>query len=73
MTRQYIDCREFPSESHCTVAIAADSDKELLEIAVQHAVAVHGHQDSPELRQQIRGLFKPGTPPEHAPLQSAMP
>ena len=29
MARTYIDCREFPSEMNCTVAIAADSEKEL--------------------------------------------
>lgn len=63
MTRQYVDCREFPSEMNCSVAIAADTDQELLEAAVQHAVAVHHHEDSPELRQQIRQLFKEGTPP----------
>ena len=63
MARTYIDCREFPSESHCTVAIAADSDQELLDAAVQHAVAVHGHADTPELRQQLLQLFKAGTPP----------
>lgn len=65
MTRKYIDCREFPSDTHCSVAIAADSEEELLEIAVQHAVSVHKHTDSPELRAAIRGLFKDGTPPEH--------
>jgi predicted small metal-binding protein len=63
MKRKYIDCREFPSESHCTVAIAADSDQELLEAAVQHAVSVHGHDDTPELRSQLKQLFKDGTPP----------
>jgi predicted small metal-binding protein len=63
MTRKYIDCREFPSESNCTVAISADSDHELLEASVQHAVAVHQHEDTPELRQQIKQLFKEGTPP----------
>lgn len=63
MTRQYVDCREFPSDMNCSVAIAADTDQELLEAAVQHAVAVHHHEDSPELRQQIRQLFKEGTPP----------
>jgi predicted small metal-binding protein len=63
MARSYIDCREFPSDSHCTVAIAADSEQELLDAAVQHAVAVHGHEDTPELRQQLRQLFKAGTPP----------
>lgn len=54
MARKYIDCRETPSESHCTVAIAADSEDELLEAAVQHAVSVHQHQDTPELRQTMR-------------------
>lgn len=67
MTRKYIDCREFPSESGCTVALAADSDNELLEAAVQHAVAVHGHQDTPEFREQLRQLFKEGTPPVEKP------
>lgn len=58
MTRKYIDCREFPSEMNCTVAISADNEDELLDAAVQHAVTVHQHQDTPELRQQIRQLFK---------------
>lgn len=53
MERVMIDCREFPSEMKCTVAISADTKAELLEVAVQHAVAVHGHKDSPELREMI--------------------
>lgn len=53
MSRVYIDCRQVPSESKCTVSIAADSKEELLDAAVQHAVAVHGHKDSPELREMI--------------------
>jgi predicted small metal-binding protein len=63
MTRKYIDCRNYPSEMNCTLALAADSDEELLEAAVQHAVAVHGHQDSPDFRRQLRSLFKDGAPP----------
>jgi len=63
MARKYVDCRAFPSEMNCTVAIAADTEEELLEAAVQHAVAVHGHSDSAELRNQLRGIFKEGTPP----------
>ena len=63
MSRKYIDCREFPSDSKCSVAIAADSDAELLDAAVQHAVAVHAHKDSPEMRSELRKLFKEGTPP----------
>jgi predicted small metal-binding protein len=64
MGRRYIDCREFPSVTNCTVAISADTDKELIEVAVQHAVAVHGHQDTPEFRKEIVGAIRDGTPPE---------
>lgn len=71
MARMFVDCREFPSEKGCTVALCADDDKELMEAAVQHAVAVHGHQDSAELRQQLKALFKNGTPPLQAPVQRA--
>jgi predicted small metal-binding protein len=54
----FIDCREYPSEMNCTVAISADSAKELVDAAVQHAVTVHGHTDSPELREQITKMIK---------------
>jgi predicted small metal-binding protein len=67
MERKYIDCRQFPSEMHCTVAIATDSEQELLDAAVLHAVSVHGHQDSQKLRQQLRQLFRDGTPPVERP------
>lgn len=63
MTRKYIDCRNYPSDMNCTLAIAADSEKELLEAAVQHAVSVHGHKDTAEFRKQLKELFKEGTPP----------
>jgi predicted small metal-binding protein len=71
MGRKFIDCRQFPSEMNCTVAICADSEAELLEAAVQHAVAVHQHQDTPELRDQIRSLIKDGTPSLESPRQAA--
>ncbi|TMS58414.1 DUF1059 domain-containing protein [Imbroritus primus] len=58
MSRHTIDCRGYPSEAGCTVSISADSADELLEAAVQHAVSVHHHVDSPELRQQLRTMFK---------------
>jgi len=61
--RKYIDCREFPSDMKCSVAISADSDGELLEAAIQHAVAMHGHEDTLELRNQIKTAFRQGTPP----------
>ena len=63
MARKYVDCRQFPSETKCTVAISADSEKELMEIAVQHAVAVHGHKDTPEFRGQLKKAIKEGMTP----------
>jgi predicted small metal-binding protein len=56
--RMFVDCRDYPSEMNCTVAISADTQKELLEAAVQHAVAVHGHQDSPQLRHELAKMIK---------------
>lgn len=53
MARMFIDCRQYPSDMNCTVSIAADSKMELVDAAVQHAVAVHGHKDSLELRDMI--------------------
>ena len=35
MDRKYIDCREFPSESHCTIAISADSEDEVVNALVK--------------------------------------
>jgi len=62
MSRKYVDCRQFPGETKCTVAISADSEKELMEVAVQHAVAVHGHKDTPEFREQLKHAIKEGMP-----------
>ena len=58
MARMFVDCREYPSEMNCSIAISADTQKELLEAAVQHAVAVHGHQDSPQLRHELAKMIK---------------
>ena len=58
MERKYIDCRDYPGDIRCTVAISADTDDELLEAAVQHAVTVHQHEDNPGLRKELRAMFK---------------
>ena len=62
MARVHIDCRDFPSEMNCTLAIVADSEAELLEAAVQHAIAIHKHKDSPEFRSELRKIIKAGNP-----------
>lgn len=63
MTRKYIDCREVPSDANCSITIAADREDELIEAAAQHAVAVHGHADTPELRKQLKDAMREGSPP----------
>jgi hypothetical protein len=57
MSRKYIDCREFPSENDCTVAISGTED-EVLDLALVHAINTHGHKDTHELREQLRSLLK---------------
>lgn len=57
MSRKYIDCREMPSESGCDLAMAG-SEEHVLAAAVTHAITAHGHEDTPELREQMRGILK---------------
>ena len=56
-TRKVIDCRRFPAEKPCSIAISGTEDG-VLELAVLHATTVHGHADSPELREQIRSMLE---------------
>jgi predicted small metal-binding protein len=63
MSRKYIDCREHPDpNTKCSVSISADSDEELVEAVVQHGIATHGMEDSPDLRKELRSLVKEGSP-----------
>jgi predicted small metal-binding protein len=55
--RKYIDCSEFPSDSNCTLKISGTED-EVLPVAAQHAATVHGHEDTPQMRDEIRRLLK---------------
>jgi hypothetical protein len=53
------DCRRFESDSStCTLTIIGEAD-EVIAVAAQHAVAVHGHKDTPELRERFRALLEP--------------
>ncbi len=56
-TRKVIDCRNFPSDKACTLAISG-TEEEVLDLAVLHASTVHGHENTPELREQIRSMLK---------------
>jgi hypothetical protein len=61
MARKYIDCREMPSENNCDLAMAG-SEEHVLNAAMIHAVTAHKHEDTPELRQQLRGALKDEVP-----------
>lgn len=62
MARYYIDCRDYPGDIKCSVALSADSKDELLEAAMQHAVEVHHYENTPEVREQLMSEFKEGMP-----------
>jgi hypothetical protein len=47
----------YPSEKNCTLKISGTED-EVLNVAVRHAVQEHGHQNSAELRQQLKGMLQ---------------
>ena len=55
--RKSIDCRDYPSEKKCSLKISG-TEEEVLDAAVQHAASVHGHENSPALREQIKSLLK---------------
>lgn len=55
--RVFADCRQFPSEKNCSLYIAG-TEEEVLAVAVRHAVNEHGHEDTPELREQLREFLK---------------
>ena len=61
MARKVADCRDFPSESGCTLTISGEEDEVLL-AATQHAVSAHGHDDTGEVRDWLRNNLKDEVP-----------
>ena len=55
--RKVIDCRWFPTEKPCNIAISGE-EEEVLNVATQHAVQSHGHNNTPELREQLRSMLR---------------
>jgi predicted small metal-binding protein len=55
--RKSIDCRDYPSEKNCSLKISG-TETEVLDAAVQHAVSAHEHEETPELREQIKSMLK---------------
>ena len=50
-----VNCGKFPSEKNCQLVIMAPASQrgDLVEAASAHAIKVHGHADSPQLRQEL--------------------
>ena len=57
MGRKIADCRDFPSDNNCTLAISGEED-EVVVAATQHAVQAHGHSDTEEVRTWLRQNLK---------------
>lgn len=57
MARKMADCRRFESDMDCTLTIIGEED-EVIRTAAEHAVSVHGHTDTPELRAQLRDMLE---------------
>lgn len=55
--RETIDCRWFPSENKCTLAISGTRE-EVIKAAVAHAVTSHGEKDTPEFREKINKMLR---------------
>jgi predicted small metal-binding protein len=58
MARMMADCRRFESDMNCSLTIIGEQD-EVVNTAAQHAADVHGHENTPELREQIRMSLEP--------------
>jgi len=58
MTRYSLDCRDYPSDTKCSLALSADSKEELVEAVMEHARKVHKYEDTPEVREKIKSGIK---------------
>ena len=55
--RKVVDCREFPSESKCSLTISG-TEAEVMKAAAEHAVSSHGHTAGPDLINALRSALR---------------
>ena len=48
---------DYPSEKNCSLKISG-TEEEVLDAAVHHAASAHGHENTAELREQIKSMLK---------------
>jgi len=54
------NCGDLPSEKGCKLVIMSpiDQREDLLSASVQHAIDVHSHEDTPQLRTDLDSMLK---------------
>ncbi len=54
------NCGKMPSEKNCKLVIMAPEAQrdDLVEAAVAHAVTTHGHEDTPQLRNELESMVE---------------
>jgi uncharacterized protein DUF1059 len=68
MGRVMADCRRFPSDSNCSLTIIGE-EEEVVRAAAEHSVSVHGHEDTPQLREDVKGMLEPAEDYSHEPRE----
>ena len=66
MPRVMADCRRWPSDTACSLTIIGEQE-EVIRAAAEHAASVHGHEDTPELREQLLEFLEPAEQYSNAP------
>ncbi|WP_020677705.1 DUF1059 domain-containing protein [Geopsychrobacter electrodiphilus] len=63
MGRKYVECRHLSGDTHCPKTLVADSDNELMEAVIKHAINAHGLANTSSFRKEVSTHFKEGNPP----------
>ncbi len=59
-TWKMLDCGKMPSEKNCQLKMMAPADQveDLLDAGIAHAIKTHGHEETLELREQLRSAVE---------------
>ncbi|MBM3468142.1 MAG: DUF1059 domain-containing protein [Alphaproteobacteria bacterium] len=55
-----LDCGKYPSADNCKIKLSAPEDQveKLIDLAAYHASKSHGHENSQELKNELRKLVE---------------
>ncbi len=63
MGQKYVECKDLSGDMHCSAHLVADSETELMEVVIKHAINVHGLANTTDFRKQISAHVKEGPLP----------